>query len=138
MNEFKEDYTLLLEYKKSKEELVNSVKDEFIRNAKLFFLRNPDIEYIIVRINNYDFNDGEETSFYLYYDSYLTIKFNNEKEKDIEILIQYDSSYKSDFTELQHSKAKEFSEYMTLYRDLYEDFFKDRYTPIKLSLDGIE
>ena len=52
--------------------LLISVKEEFEKNLKAVFENNPTLVRISMRINNHEFNDGDSTSFSLYYED-LTI-----------------------------------------------------------------
>jgi hypothetical protein len=63
--------TKINEFKKISQ-LVNEVKDEFFENLKQLFVDNPKLALITIRVNNHEFNDGDTTSFSLYYED-LTV-----------------------------------------------------------------
>jgi hypothetical protein len=63
--------TKINEFKKISQ-LVNEVKAEFFENLKQLFVDNPKLALITIRVNNHEFNDGDTTSFSLYYED-LTV-----------------------------------------------------------------
>lgn len=53
---------------KTKQQLVKKLKTEFDNELKDIFKKYPDIASVNVAINNYEFNDGDTTSFDVYYE----------------------------------------------------------------------
>jgi hypothetical protein len=53
---------------KTKQKLVKKLKTEFDKELKNIFKKYPDIVSVSVAINNHEFNDGDTTSFDVYYE----------------------------------------------------------------------
>jgi hypothetical protein len=53
---------------KTKKTLVDKLKVELYKELKDIFIKYPDIDTVVVPVNNHEFNDGDSTSFSVYHE----------------------------------------------------------------------
>lgn len=120
INEIKELQRQIEEKKKSLRPLFESGLQEI-------FAKYPDVTKIEVRVNNHEFNDGEETFFRLYYDD-LDVHFSNGSS-----IGGWDGESGDDVPSNGEAIADEFSDFFGQFDvdDFFEEVFGDEDSSIE-------
>lgn len=106
----------LADLNRQRNDLIDRLQDEFNDALKQIFVDNPKLESIRMHVSNYEFNDGDATSFYLGWED-MTITVDGE-----EVERSWDSKTKDYISNpLLDSLIELFGQVQDIHENLYGD-----------------
>lgn len=125
------------QFEKTIEERKKAVKIEFLENLLEYFKNSPEISYINVRVNNHEFADGDATSFSIYYEDEVNVKFSHIDEEIEGLCVGNYCKFEETgdgVTKENWKKVKEFVKILDLYTTIHESTFgEDAYEYLEFS-----
>lgn len=108
--------------------LVKQLEQEFNSALKQVFVDNPKLEQISMYVNNHEFNDGDETSFYIGWED-MTISVDGE-----EIQREWDRKTNA---YVENPLLNTLIELFGQVQDIHEDIYGDAYENLTIDREEI-
>ena len=108
----------LQELNNQRDALLKQMRNEFEASIKQLFVENENVHGIYMYLNNHEFNDGDQTNFYINYDG-------------LEIRDSEGDEYEDD------KLRKKLVELFAATQDIHELMYKDEYGELNLTREEI-